>query len=136
MNTKDKGAIAESAVLHELLKQGLCVSIPYGDNAPYDLVVDTPSGLKKVQVKTAHLSQGVIKATTTFRTGSDRRGYEIYKDLVDFIAIYCIENGKCYAIPSNECKSCLNLREEIPLNNQTTGIRYACDFELFKVIHK
>ena len=134
MNTKDIGIIAESAVLHELVSLGFTVSLPYGDNAPYDLVVDTPSGLRKVQVKVAHLSDGVITATTTFRTGASRRGYGTYAGLVDYIAVYCYENHKCYAIRADECGSSLTLRTIAPANNQSAKVRYASDYTLERII--
>lgn len=134
MNTKDAGIIAESAVLHELVKLGFTVSIPYGDNAPYDFIVETNDGLKKVQVKTAHLNDGAITATTTFRVGSKRRGYGIYSGIVDYIAVHCVENNTCYAIRAATCGSQLTLRTRTPANNQSTGIKYAADYLLSAII--
>ena len=53
MNTKQKGDIAEQAVVLYALKQGWEVLKPVGDRLPYDLVFDIQGVLVKVQVKLA-----------------------------------------------------------------------------------
>lgn len=40
MNTKDKGNIGEAVILAEFMKKGIPVSIPFGDNARYDLIAE------------------------------------------------------------------------------------------------
>ncbi len=44
-NTKDKGDETEVKILEELVSAGYSVSIPFGDNDKYDLVVDDGSAL-------------------------------------------------------------------------------------------
>ena len=51
MNSKDKGNIGESKILYEFIKRGIQVSIPFGDNARYDLIADFGGKLNKIQVK-------------------------------------------------------------------------------------
>ena len=51
MNSKDKGNIGEAIMLAEFIKRGIQVSIPFGDNARYDLIIDLNGKLYKVQVK-------------------------------------------------------------------------------------
>lgn len=51
MISKDKGNIGESVVLTEFIKRGIQVSIPFGDNARYDLIADFNGRLNKIQVK-------------------------------------------------------------------------------------
>jgi hypothetical protein len=53
-DTKLTGNITELTILLELIKRGYSVSIPYGDRARYDLIVDIPDkGIFRVQCKTA-----------------------------------------------------------------------------------
>ncbi|SEO51125.1 PD-(D/E)XK endonuclease [Halogranum amylolyticum] len=52
-NTKDAGDETEAKVLSELIANGYSVSVPFGDNDKYDLVVDTGKCLYRVQCKTA-----------------------------------------------------------------------------------
>ena len=51
MNSKDKGNIGEAIILGEFVKRNIQVSIPFGDNARYDLVADFNGKLNKIQVK-------------------------------------------------------------------------------------
>ena len=52
MNTKDIGLLAEQIVVVDCLKRGYTVAQVYGDNAPYDLLVDRGKGkIVRVQVK-------------------------------------------------------------------------------------
>jgi hypothetical protein len=53
MDTKQKGDIAEQAVVLKALKQGWGVLKPVGDRLPYDLVLDIGGSFVKVQVKYA-----------------------------------------------------------------------------------
>lgn len=52
MNTKQVGDVTEVRILSRLITEGFSVSTPYGDNDPYDLLVDTESRILKVQCKT------------------------------------------------------------------------------------
>ncbi|HYP51538.1 MAG TPA: group I intron-associated PD-(D/E)XK endonuclease [Pyrinomonadaceae bacterium] len=61
MKKYELGNSSESIVLSAYIKAGFTVSIPFGSGASYDLLVDTGTDIFKVQVKTAWISQGVIK---------------------------------------------------------------------------
>ena len=54
MNTVARGTVAELMVATELSKSELTVCLPLNHSSEYDLIVDTNSGLKKVQVKRAY----------------------------------------------------------------------------------
>lgn len=47
-NTNRKGDIAELAVAQKFLELGYYVSFPFGDDSPYDLIVDMNGELKRV----------------------------------------------------------------------------------------
>ena len=40
MNTKLKGDLGELKVASDLVSQGYTISIPFGDNSAYDLILD------------------------------------------------------------------------------------------------
>lgn len=68
--TKDQGNKAEIAVISEFIKRGFSVSIPFGQNDPFDLVVKFPDGFKSVQVK-----HGIIKNGCVYADIRHKRGY-------------------------------------------------------------
>lgn len=52
--TKEKGDISEARALFEFQRLGIPVSIPWGDNLRYDMVIEVNNRLYKVQTKTAN----------------------------------------------------------------------------------
>jgi PD-(D/E)XK endonuclease len=54
LTKKRCGEMAEAAFLHKASMLGFGVSKPWGDSEPYDLIVDSGSGLWRVQVKSAY----------------------------------------------------------------------------------
>ncbi len=52
-NTKDRGDETEAKITHEMISHGYSVSVPFGDNDKYDLIVDDTGELYRVQCKTA-----------------------------------------------------------------------------------
>jgi PD-(D/E)XK endonuclease len=56
-NTKLIGDKSVAIVLAELVKREVPVSLPWGDNQRYDLVIDV-GRLFRLQVKTAYLKKG------------------------------------------------------------------------------
>ena len=65
LSSKDKGDSAEALLIAELVSRGLTVSLPFGQNQPYDLVVEHGGSgrLLKVQIKmrSSALYQDVYK---------------------------------------------------------------------------
>jgi len=73
MDSHKKGDLTEAAVLTELKRRDVPVSIPFGDNERYDFVVETPdTQFLRAQIKTGWSRDGVIKSkenTRAFRRG-------------------------------------------------------------------
>ncbi len=65
MNTKAKGDVSAATILAALVAQNQTVSVPWGDNAAYDLVLDTGDALLRVQCKTGRLRDGRIVFQTS-----------------------------------------------------------------------
>lgn len=96
---KDVGDTSVAAVMFSLLKAGYYISLPFGDNRPYDLVVETPTGdLLKTQIKTGRLRDNVIRFKTY--SGRDLKVGYSYRNIVDALAIYCVELEKVYLVPT------------------------------------
>ena len=126
-NTNKKGDIAELAVAKKFLELGFWVSIPFGDDAPYDLIVDNLKGeLIRVQVK--HIKPR--KGTLRFRLLADSG--KPYKETTDLIAGYNPENGKIYVINPNNftANRMVTLKLDKPKNNQEQGVNLAENFVL------
>ncbi len=54
MTNKTKGELVEQIVITELMKLGVVVSKPVGDNQPYDILIDYKDRIYKVQIRTAY----------------------------------------------------------------------------------
>ena len=137
MNTKQKGDIAESVIISEFIKNNISVSIPFGDNDKYDLIVELNNQFKSVQIKNGRFENGKIIADIRHRIGKDRINYSTYSDKVDFIAIYCDYNDSCYLIDlktfGNKTHACLRI--DSPKNNSCIStIIWAKDFEFKKIL--
>ena len=108
IHTKTKGNIAETFVLANLIKEGFAVSIPYGENSRYDLIIDTKKGLKRIQVK--YISKrkdrgSYVLPLRSIRANKNKNRIIHYtSDQVDFMVGYCLDNNSCYIIPMDKIK--------------------------------
>lgn len=118
-DTKGMENRAEIVIISEFIKAGIAVSIPFGNNEVYDLIIDTKLGFKSVQVKHGTYRNGCVVADIRHRKGYDKKKYDTYDGKVDYIAVWCEELNTCYLLDMNECngKTSLNLRIDLPKNN-------------------
>lgn len=103
MNTKNKGDLAEQAVILKALAHGWEVLKPVGDRLPYDLVFDVNGKLFKIQVKYAWFDKKRKNfVVDTRRTKTNRRKMlrSLYtvKDF-DFAVAYISELSVFYVFP-------------------------------------
>ena len=130
LSTDQKGAIAESAIVHAATKLGIGVYVPFSDGERYDLIFDLGRRLVRVQCKWAP-RQGdvvIVRAYSCRRTadGLRRRGYGAEE--IDAIAAYCPELDRCYYLPGSEWwvesrSSCASLRAATIKRGASTGRR-------------
>jgi len=128
MNSKTKGDITEISVAKSLIKRGIPISIPFGDNQRYDIVIEIDGNLKKVQCKSARLHGDIIEFNLCSGKVLGKRKGD-YKGEIDYFAAYCEELDKTYLISINEvgirqCSLCLN---ESKPNNRC---KLAKDYEI------
>jgi hypothetical protein len=129
MNTKTVGERTEGFILARLLQLGLPVSLPFGDNQRYDMIVEEKGKLLRCQCKTARINRGAInfKVCSTNWWNGTRRAYH---GEIDLFLAYCPVNQKYYRIPVDACgKNEVTLRLEPSKNGQAKGVRFAVDFE-------
>lgn len=103
-NSKSRGDATEAAIIQRLIASGYSVSIPFGDNDKYDLVVDSGEKLYRVQCKTAWQNK---TETIRFNTHSQTtKGGEYHEKTYDgeidaFVARYP-ETDTLYWVPIAE----------------------------------
>lgn len=100
MNTKDKGELAEAAVIARLKEFGYTVLTPFGDNAKYDLVYDRNGVLIKAQVKYGRWDGERIKCNTssTTHSKSENNISEYTKEDIDEFLIYSPHTEDVYSV--------------------------------------
>jgi hypothetical protein len=132
LKTDQKGAIAESAIVHAAMKLGVGVYKPLTDGERYDLILDVGSRLLRVQCKWA-AKRGDVVVIRCYSCRRGRHGMIVRKyttDEVDAIAAYCPDTDTCYLLPTSlSCaRRMVHLRLAPSRNNQRARINWADDF--------
>lgn len=128
--TYDRGNISESIVMTAYLQAGFNVAIPFGAGAPYDLIVDTGTGLYRIQVKTGWLRKGCIlyKTKRRVREAHPYATRRYTESEVDYFAICYPLTESLYVVPFKVCSGTGCLRLDSVRNGQQKLIRWASDF--------
>lgn len=127
-NTKTIGEITEAVVLAEFIQAGFPVSLPFGENQRYDMILDAAGRLLRVQCKTARkLDCGVISfnahSTPLARTG--------YRNQADLFAVYAPSTRQVYVLPVDDVPETEVWLRLVPTkNNQKLHVRWAKDHTL------
>ena len=132
MNSKNIGELSEALILTEFLKRNIPVSLPWGDNQPYDMIIDYKGDLYKIQCKTGRSIKEGESFTISFRSTYSNKNHtyvKYYNETIDlFAAAY---ENKVYLIPiTNVNQTAIQLRLIPCKNNQNKGINWAKDYEL------
>jgi PD-(D/E)XK endonuclease len=100
-STDQKGATAETAIVHAAIKLGIDVYRPQMEGGRYDMIFDLGARLVRVQCKWAPRHGDVIVlrcySSRRNRDGVVRRVY--LEDEIDAFAAYCEELDECYFVP-------------------------------------
>ena len=143
-STLSIGMITELECLKAFIDLGYHCSIPYGDCARYDVVVDIDNKLYRIQCKTSRWSTDTAqekvafeistKTSTTNTKQTIRKTYSAEE--VDFF--YTCFEGKSYLVPISEVagKASFRWRYEYPPTGQKQGIHIAKNYELKNQISK
>ena len=118
-----------------LRQVGYAISVPFGENTRYDLVIDDGERLLRIQCKTGRLRMGAVRFATCSSYGHHRNpgtARRSYAGQIDSFAVYCPETNGVYLIPIADVptKSNAMLRIDVPRNRQSKRIRFARDYWL------
>ena len=129
---KAVGEISEGVVAAHLLRLGYSVSIPFGNNQKYDLVLDMDNKLYRVQVKTGRLVKGVVRFATVARNTINGKRSS-YHGRADLIMVYCPATSKIYMVPvteeTNASEMALRVAPPAGRSAPLSTIRWAKDYE-------
>jgi PD-(D/E)XK endonuclease len=132
---KQKGDLAELMIAADLRSQGHRVAFPFGEDAPYDLVVDRDDRLERVQVKHA-TSDGktvVVRCYSQSLSGGRVRSTSHYTHLtIDWLAVFDCTTRRCFYVPAVELgtgRTRLHLRLTPCSYNRTRDVRPAERYE-------
>lgn len=137
-DTKHRGAQTELQCITYLHNLGYNISIPFGDNARYDLILDTTQELLRIQIKTATECTDtndtfLVKTCSTGINQHQNKIKSYTKEEVDYIGTFI--KGKVYLIPIEECgKKEKRLRFAPPKNNQNAKCNMAQEYEAEKIL--
>jgi hypothetical protein len=133
LSTNQKGAIAETAIIHAAVKLGVDVYRPVVEGGRYDLIFDLGTQLARVQCKTAALRGRVISiscySARRCAGGFVKRVYTSSE--IDALAAHCADLDRCFWIPVARIdgRSGIQLRLEPSRNNQKLGINWADSYD-------
>lgn len=101
MNTKSKGTLAEMEVALFFKRAGYTVSFPFGDNEPYDLVVEsTTNKLYRVQVRGCSWKNDSLEISLrSVTTGKGRSLVSKCLDLSRIEVFAAWDGSKVYLVP-------------------------------------
>jgi hypothetical protein len=133
LTTNQKGAIAETAIIHAATKLGVAVYKPVADGGRCDLVFDLAGRFVRVQCKWAGRNGDVV----VIRCYSSRRAAEGFRkrsytaEEVDGVAAYCADLDRCYFLPAAlfSGRVQIDLRLGPTRNNQRHGVNWAKTYE-------
>jgi PD-(D/E)XK nuclease superfamily protein len=127
-NPKAIGETTEAVILAHLIQRGDGVSLPFGNNQRYDMIVDRGGVLMKAQCKTGRLRRGVVRFPVHSINGFTG-ACTSYRGQVDVFLVWCPELGKVYEIPVDTVGTGWASLRVRPCR-QRTKVRQAVDYEL------
>jgi hypothetical protein len=133
----DRTTLAVAAALQE---RGFAISIPFGENTRYDLIIDDGTRLSRVQCKTGRLRTGAVRFAVCSSYGHHLRPQNArrhYQGEIDYFAVYCPETAGVYLVPIADLPVRVQgtLRVDPPRNNQMSRVRLASNYEIGKVAY-
>lgn len=138
--TQSVGNITELLCIAKFIKLGYECSIPYGNGAKYDFLVDLNDRIIRVQCKSSSQVRkkngdldDAFHFSTIAQTVNTQRiiKHSYDKSQIDYFAT--VYNNQVYLIPVEECSTSKTLRLSPPLNNNSTYNK-AEDYEIEKII--
>lgn len=124
--TKSVGDLSEVILLYAFVTMGYQVSVPWGENHRYDLIVEKENTLLRIQVKTGRLRMGSIWFNAYSSHAHRNGGQRSYRGDADYFGVYCPDVQRVFLVPVEdvtENQGCL--RWARAKNSQSRKIRWA-----------
>lgn len=124
MISKEKGNIGEAIAMAEFIKRGIQVSIPFGDNARYDLIADFNGKLNRIQVKYCNQlkeNNSILCPCASSKNHTTNKQYTTYENDIDYFVFYLVPWEEIILVPIEfvGSKKNLNFRRDKPKNGQS-----------------
>ena len=138
MNSKDKGNIGEAITLAEFTKRNIPVSIPFGDNARYDLIADFNGKLNKIQVKYCNQKiseNGSIPCPCSSSLNhTTNKKSTIYQGEIDYFVFYLVEWNKLLIVPIEDVgeQKTISFRQTPAKGTSNHSCKYVFDYTFEK----
>lgn len=132
---EQKGDLAELLVAADLRRRGYLISLPFGEDSPYDLVLDRGYGpLERVQVKYS-TSDGhvvVVKCQShSLTNGKVRVSKRNTAAMIEWLAVYDPTSGTILYVPAAELlngRTLIHIRLTPTLHGQTQNTGWWEDY--------
>ena len=106
MYTKTIGVAGEQFFIARAPEEGLNLSLPIGDNLPYDVLVDSGKHIHRVQVKTCAYPKKT-KYSFLLKRGIDGVRYDCSH--VDFFVLVALPAHVLFISPSQKLGDCIKV---------------------------
>jgi hypothetical protein len=97
-NWKHLGEKNQLLFMAECMKRGWKVNMPYGEDCRYDVVVDTPKGLRRIQIKSCHKADARGRYRINMHHGR-RIKHSYTTEECDLIAAYVTPLNHWFIVP-------------------------------------
>jgi prevent-host-death family protein len=134
-DSNDKGAIAETAIALEAMRQGIVVFRPMTEGTRCDLIFELGPRPLRIQCKWGRRRDDVIQVQIGGSYHSPTRGYvrsTYTPDEIDALAVYCGELDECYLLPIEVVAGLrtIQLRLAPAKNAQRASLHWAAEYQL------
>lgn len=127
-NPKGVGERSEAKILAAMVNAGFAVSLPFGNNQRYDMIIDTGKDLLRAQCKTGRLRSGSVRFNTCSANGFTyvKRNYA---GQIEVFLVYCPGTDKVYMVPVEQCANRVTSLRLDP-DPHKRSLRWAAGFEI------
>ncbi len=108
---KKSGETAECYFDYLAMVNGILISEPRGESAPYDRITEYEGKLNRVQIKMKTVSRGVFKKTYNVIIKKSNN-QEYTEREIDIVAVYLLDEMSWYFIPFKDVKKCMKINPE------------------------
>ena len=129
------GMLTELECTKRFIKLGFTVSIPYGNNDRYDMIIDNGNNMYRIQIKTAHKNDNgsyTVQVCNKVNTMSQNKIKHYTKEQIDFIVTIIEDQLVVIPVETIENSTQKIFRTELPKSGTTSHCNLIKDFSVEK----